>query len=327
MGFANYLKEIGRGAQGARPLSEADAHQLMSAMLDGGVPDLELGAILTALRMKGENLDELLGFYEAMDERLNRITLAGSSPRPIVIPTYNGARRQANLTPLIALWLKQFGIPVLLHGTLEGHGRVATAYILRELGMLPCTTVSQASMQLATERIAFVPTSVLSPGLTALLNVRSRLGLRNTAHTLVKLIDPFDGAGLRMISVSHPDYLRLLSDFLAATGTDALLMRGTEGEPFANPKRRPDIVHFRAGQESLLFEAETGPIASLPTLPEAADAVTTATWIKRVLAREVFAPQPLVNQLACCLYASGYTQDFNQAKAIAAVETGSLAAA
>jgi hypothetical protein len=38
-------------------------------------------------------------------------------------------------------------------------------------------------------------------------------------------------------------------------------------------------------------------------------------------------PLPLVNQIACCLYGAGYTQDLNQAKAIAAVETGSLIAA
>lgn len=327
MSFSAYLKEIGRGAQGSRPLSEDQAYQLMSAMLDAGVPDLEMGALLIALRMKGESLEELLGFYQAMDERLYRISLPGNGPRPVVIPTYNGARRQANLTPLLALWLKQFGIPVLLHGTLESHGRVGTAYVLRELDILPCASTSQAASQLATQRIAFVPTNVLSPGLTSLLNVRSRLGVRNTAHTLVKLIEPFDGDGLRMISVSHPDYLRLLSDFFAATGMEALLMRGTEGEPYANPKRRPDIMHFRDGQATQLFEAETGPISSLPTLPEAADAATTAAWIKRVLRHEIFAPQPLVNQLACCLYASGYTQDFNQAKAIAAVETGSLAAA
>jgi anthranilate phosphoribosyltransferase len=327
MSFSTYLKEIGRGAQGARPLEEDQAYQLMGAMLDGGVPDLELGAILMALRIKGENLSELLGFYQAADDRLHRIVLPGGGPRPVVIPTYNGARRQANLTPLIALWLRQFGIPVLLHGMLEGHGRVATAYVLRELGILPCTTVVQAATQLATERIAFVPTSALSPGLAALLNVRNRLGLRNTAHTLVKLMDPFGGHGLRMISVSHPDYMRLLSDFFAATGAEALLMRGTEGEPYANPKRRPEIVHFHDGQQSVLFEAESGPISSLPTIPESSDAVTTAAWIKRVLAREIFAPQPLVNQLACCLYASGYTNDFNQAKAIAAVETGSLVAA
>jgi anthranilate phosphoribosyltransferase len=327
MNLAGYLKEIGRGAHGSRSLSEDDAYHLMSAMLDGGVPDLELGGILVALRMKGESLEELLGFNKAVVERTYRIPYSGSGPRPVVIPTYNGARRQPNLTPLIALWLKQFGIPVLLHGSLEGHGRVATAYILREFGVVPATTVSQAAAHLASDRLAFVPTNVLSPGLTSLLNARSRLGVRNTGHTLVKLLDPFGGAGMRVISVSHPDYLKLISDFLLATGEDALLMRGTEGEPYANPKRRPELLHFCDGEATVLFEAETGPIGNLPTLPEASDAATTAQWIKRVLAREIFAPQPLVNQLACCLYASGYTQDFNQAKAIAAVETGSLAAA
>jgi anthranilate phosphoribosyltransferase len=172
-----------------------------------------------------------------------------------------------------------------------------------------------------------VPTSVFSPGLAAQLSARNRLGVRNSAHTLVKLIDPFGGVGLRMISVSHPEYHALLSEFLAATGANALLLRGTEGEPYANPMRRPELLYFEDGAPRVLFEAESGPIKSLPALPDTCDAASTAAWIKRVLAREAPAPLPLVNQLACCLYASGYSQDFNQAKAIAAVETGSLAAA
>lgn len=327
MSYTAYLKEIGRGPNGSRPLSEDDAHRLMSAMLDGGVPDMELGGLLMAMRMKGETLDELLGFYQAADKRVYKLTPPASGPRPVVIPTYNGARRQANLTPLIALWLKQFGVPVLLHGELEGHGRVATVHVMRELDILPCATLTQAETRLANDRIAFVPTSALSPGLASLLNARSRLGVRNSAHTLVKLIDPFDGMGLRLISASHPDYLQLVSDFLIATGFDALLLRGTEGEPYANPKRRPELRYFQGGESRVLFEAESGPIKSLPLIPDTSDAVTTAYWIKRVLAREISAPLPLVNQLACCLYASGYSQDFNQAKAIAAVETGSLAAA
>ena len=327
MSYTAYLKEIGRGANGCRALSEDDANHLMSAMLDGGVPDLELGGLLMAMRMKGETLDELLGFYQAVDKRVYRLPAPASGPRPVVIATYNGARRHANLTPLIALWLKQFGVPVLLHGELEGHGRVATVHVLRELDILPCATLAQAEARLANERIAYVPTSALSPGLAGLLNARSRLGVRNTAHTLVKLIDPFDGVGLRLVSASHPDYLQLISDFLVATGFDALLLRSTEGEPYADPTRRPTLQYFQSGESRVLFEAESGPIRSMPLIPEACDAVSTARWIKRVLAREVSAPLPLVNQLACCLYASGYSQDFNQAKAIAAVETGSLAAA
>jgi anthranilate phosphoribosyltransferase len=64
MSYAHYIKEIGRGAEGARNLSRDDACQLYAAMLDGGVPDLELGAIILGLRVKGESLDEMLGFLE-----------------------------------------------------------------------------------------------------------------------------------------------------------------------------------------------------------------------------------------------------------------------
>jgi anthranilate phosphoribosyltransferase len=65
----------------------------------------------------------------------------------------------------------------------------------------------------------------------------------------------------------------------------------------------------------------------VPNLPNPASAAATALWTTQVLAGEIPLPMPLVNQLACCLYASGYTQDMNQAKAIAAVEAGGLAAA
>ena len=327
MNYAACLKEIGRGPNGSRSLCQEDARELMSAMLDGGVPDLEFGALLIALRMKGESLDELIGFYQAVDARLYKLSVPPAGPRPVVIPTYNGARRHPNLTPLIALWLRQFGVPVLLHGEMEGHGRVASVHVLRELGILPCTTLAQAENRLANDLLAYVPTSVFSPGLAAQLSARNRLGVRNSAHTLVKLFDPFNGLGLRLVSVSHPEYHALLSSFFAATGFDALLMRGTEGEPYANPKRRPELLYFDGGTPRVLFEAESGPIKSLPALPDTCDAVSTARWIKRVLAREVLVPLPIVNQLACCLYASGYSPDFNQAKAIAAVETGSLAAA
>ena len=65
MSYGHYIKEIGRGAQGARDLAQEDARQLYAAMLDGGVPDLELGAIAVALRFKGECIDEMIGFLSA----------------------------------------------------------------------------------------------------------------------------------------------------------------------------------------------------------------------------------------------------------------------
>lgn len=327
MNLATYIKDIGRGSGHPGDLSEQDAHHLFGAMLDGGVPDLELGAILIALRVKSESLPELLGFYSAVSERLFRLRVLAGKARPVVLPSYNGARHQPNLLALLAALLQRFGVPVLIHGPLTGNGRIATAYILRELGVMPCASLAQAQETLDSGAIAFVPTAVLAPGLTDLLSLRARLGVRSSAHSLAKLIDPFESETLRVVSVSHPPYLEIMREFLLATSAHALLLRSTEGEPFANPKRRPRIEYFRDGSGQILFEAEAGPLRSIPNLPSAIDAVTTAAWIKRALAGEVPVPLPIVNQLACCLYASGYTTDMNQAKAIVAVETGSLAAA
>ena len=52
---------------------------------------------------------------------------------------------------------------------------------------------------------------------------------------------------------------------------------------------------------------------------EAVEAKAAAAQIRRMLEGDEPVPRPLINQLACCLYASGYASDFNQAKAIAAV--------
>ena len=76
-----------------------------------------------------------------------------------------------------------------------------------------------------------------------------------------------------------------------------------------------------------MFEAEIGPLKTLPSLPETIDAPATATWIRETMSGQHPVPLPIVNQLACCLYGAGYTSDMNQAKAIVAMQTASLAAA
>ena len=104
MGIAAYIKEIGRGHEGARSLDTERAQDLMAQVLDGKVTDLEIGAFALAMRIKGETLDELVGFAQAVHAR----TLEIRSDRPVVvIPSYNGARKLPNLTPLLAMRLAQ----------------------------------------------------------------------------------------------------------------------------------------------------------------------------------------------------------------------------
>ena len=69
MTIAAYIKEIGRGKEGARSLSQPQSYDLMSQVLDGRVTDLEIGAFAIAMRIKGETTEELAGFLDAVQER------------------------------------------------------------------------------------------------------------------------------------------------------------------------------------------------------------------------------------------------------------------
>lgn len=320
MSIAAMIRALGRGQTS---LSETEAYTLFSAMLDEGLADPELGALLYALRAKGESLEELLGFKRAVAERLYRLQAPSGEHPPIIIPAYGGRQDSANLLPLLALLLQRFGVTVMMHGSLESIDGVAAAYILRELGIFPSTSILQAQQALDQQGLAFLPTAVLCPGLANLLSLRNRLGLRNSAHLMVKMLEPFDGMGLHLVSASQPESINRLREFLCTTETNALLLQSSNGDPCANPALRPQLEHINNGGSDILFEAERGPARMIQNPPNPSSASATALWTRQVLAGEI----PLVNQLACCLYASGYTQDMNQAKAITAVEAGGLAAA
>ena len=326
LNFAQIIRQLAETAGSDTALTEDESERLFSAALDGGVPDLELGALLTMLCGKRLSAGALIGLHRAASARSFSLPAPHSGVRPIVIPAYGGARVRHNLLPLLALLLRRLEIPVLVHGTLESSGGVASAYILRELGVLPCATLAQAEQALQQNLLAFVPLALLSPGLASLLALRTRLGVGTPAHMAIKLLEPFSGRGVMLVGAGSEERLFQLAGVLTVTAQSALLLRSSEGEPFADSQRRPQIDCFEQGRRDTLFEAEAGAVKPVPGLPAGIDAHATASWIERAMSGEVPIPHPLVNQLACCLYAGGYTDDMNQAKAIAAVETGALTA-
>ena len=132
MTIAPYLREIGRGKDGARSLvARANTADLMARLLDGQVGDVEAGAFAIAMRIKGETPEELAGFMDAVVPRLLPLPAPprGDAWGAVVLPSYNGARKLPNLVPLLALQLARDGLPVLVHGLEEDPGRVTTASV------------------------------------------------------------------------------------------------------------------------------------------------------------------------------------------------------
>ena len=219
MDYRKIIKEIGRGKNHARDLDRETARGLYARMLEGDVPDLEMGAILLSMRIKGEGEAEMLGFYEAMQQQTIRLTPPVGKPTPIVIPSYNGARKQANLTPLLAMLLHKLGFSVVVHGVSEDPTRVLTETIFALMGIEPTLHAGQAQAKLDGHQPVYIPVGAICPPIEKQLSMRWQLGVRNSAHSLAKLITPFaEDAALRLSSVSHPEYVTKVAKFFSDFG-------------------------------------------------------------------------------------------------------------
>ena len=294
MAIGHFIKEIGRGKQGARSLSQSQAADMFGQILDGLVTDLEVGAFCIAMRIKGETPEEMCGFIEATQKRLTtiRISPTGQLGAAVVIPSYNGARKLPVLTPLLALLLAREGLPVVIHGTATEDKRVFTTQVLEALGIAPQNTVTPISHG----NVAFYPTALLLPGLQRLLDVRRVVNLRNPAHSLVKMLLPCVGAQVLVTSYTHPEYAESMEQVLCRLQSTALLVRGTEGEAVADPRRLPTMRSILRGRLDAALEHQSGTLTSLPELPPC-DAVSTARYIQSVLDGASPVPQPIAMQV------------------------------
>lgn len=303
MSIAAYLKVIGRGKDGARSLPTDTAREVFAQVLDRQVTDLEVGAFSMAMRIKGESDEELDGFCQAAQER----SLALHAKRPVVVlPSYNGARKLPNLTALLAWLLAQEGVPVLVHGVLNDETRVTTASIFQALGRGPVRSTQDLMHAWSRREPAFIGIDLLCPSVARLLDVRWTIGLRGPGHTVVKVMNPIaNQRALRIVSYTHPEYGRSHHSFLQRIGADALLMRGTEGEPVADPRRQPKIDAFINGQlrADLSLSPQEGSLTELPALPKGLDASSTAVYIQSVVSGAAPAPASVRAQVEVILAA------------------------
>ena len=223
------------------------------------------------MRIKGETVEEMSGFLDAVHARAARFPASAHGRPVIVLPSYNGARRLPVLTPLLALLLAREGLPVLLHGMRTEARRILASDVLQALGIAPL----QAPQALDGGQVAHLHTEHLHPALARLLSVREVIGLRNPGHSVVKLLAPCDGPSLLVTAYTHPEYLPMLHGTFGKLGMNVLLSRGLEGEVAADPRRLPRYDGFVAGAHQLLAEQQSGTASEIPGCPP------RSTWTPR----------------------------------------------
>lgn len=136
------------------------------------------------------------------------------------------------------------------------------------------------------------------------------VGLRNSAHSLVKLMNPVAGPAVIVSSYTHPEYALSMAAVFALVGATALLLRGTEGEVVADARRLPQLDGFIAGRQVALEAGRKGTLTELPDLPREVDPAATAAYIADVLAGRKSVPDALALQVEhSCVWLTNATSN------------------
>ena len=317
--YPEYLSLLGGGD--LQQLSTRDARHLAGAMLDAGVPEVELGALIATMKLNSSSTLLLEGFVDALGERIHHWPVGAERYAPVTIGCYGGAWDAPNFAPLLGIALARFGIPVIMHGPLHAHAGVSSAILLRSLGIMPCAHAQQVAPALESRRIAFLPDALIAPGLALLIALRARLGPTALFTLAARLVNPFCTEALIMVWADDAWEFETLRSFLAAKGRCALLLGFSRDDRGVRSSRRPRIEFWREGECETLFEEETLRAHETLSGPDPTSAETMAMWMRQVCDGSRPLPPLLHSQFAACLYATGYCDDINQAKALAAISS------
>ncbi len=232
--FAEFIKILGKGKKGSRPLTQDEAYRAMQMIMAGQVEPIQLGAFLMLMRVKEETPEELAGFVQAARESFQ--TEEPSIQVDLDWSSYAGKRRHLPWFLLATLLLAENGVRVLMHGA-EGHSdnRIYTRDVLMELGIDIADSFEQAGRQLDRQCFSYLPLPVFCPKLYHMVNLRPLMGLRSPVHTLVRLLNPLN-ADYTIQGIFHPSYRQVHQKAaLLLQYPHMAVLKGEGGETERNP--------------------------------------------------------------------------------------------
>jgi len=240
MSLAPYVRAMGRGPSRGRSLTRDEARDAMSAILAGDAAPEAVGALLMLMRYRGETVDEIAGFVEAM--RQEAAEWAGI-PAGLDWPSYAAGRSRGLPWFLLAARLvADSGVSVVLHGWNSHQSEIADVRAaLPRLGIAVANNPTEATAILSTDRMVYVPLESIDGRFLDLLRLRDVLGLRSAVNTALRALNP-SGAVASVQGVFHPPYRALQRDAALALGARrALVIKGGGGEFERHPAKTLDL--------------------------------------------------------------------------------------
>jgi anthranilate phosphoribosyltransferase len=214
------------GVIDGRTLSLDEARGAMGSVMDGEATPAQLAALLVALRMRGETVEELAGFAAAMRERVVRV----DAPDGVVDTCGTGGDGSGtfNISTTAALVVAACGVPVAKHGNRAITSASGSADVLDALGVRIDHDAASAGDALRAIGFAFMFAPGFSPAMKHAGPTRREIGVRTAFNLLGPLTNPA-GARRQVIGVADPAAAPRIAAVLHLLGVDRALVVGGDG--------------------------------------------------------------------------------------------------
>ena len=333
------ITEAVRALVDRRDLTRIEAAAAMDAIMSGAATNAQIAAFLTALRMKGETVEELIGFAQVMRQKVSRVRIRGDeaaaltgTDREMLIDTCGtggDASGTFNVSTATAFVVAGAGLKVAKHGNRSASTMCGSADVVETLGVSLDLTPAQVAHCIDEVGIGFLYAPLLHTAMKHVMAARREIAIRTVFNLLGPLTNPA-GANAQVIGVAAASLTEPLAQVLAELGTmRAFVVHGADG-----------LDEISNTGESRLSEVREGMVRTFTVRPEdfglprasivglrGGDREQNAAIIRAIFAGELGPRRDIVlMNAAAALVAGGRARDLKDGVAPAARSIDSGAA-
>ena len=314
-------------------ISESEMIDTMNQIMEGNATPAQIGALLIALRMKGETVTEITAAAKVMRSKSTRIPLPGSLSQPLVDTCGTGGdcANTFNVSTTAAFVVAGAGAKVAKHGNRSVSSRCGSADLMEELGLPLDLTPEQVGMCIDRVGVGFLYAPVLHGAMKYAIGPRRELGLRTIFNLLGPLTNPA-GAGVQVMGVYAADLVEPIGHVLANLGVrSAFVVHGHGGLDeisLSGPTIAARVSEGRVYMETL-DPVELGLAPQVNGGITGGDIKKNASMTRSVLNGEAGSHRDItVFNAAAALVAVGMASDFREGMAMASdsIDSGSAMA-
>lgn len=232
-------------------LSESEMAECMTEIMEGKAADSQIGAFLTALRIKGETVEEITGAARIMRDKAARI----KAPEGVLDTCGTGGdmSHTFNISTTTAFVVAAAGIPVAKHGNRAVSSKAGSADVLEALGVRIDLEPAKVEKCLFETGFGFLFAPLFHPAMKYAIGPRRELGIRTVFNILGPLTNPA-GARRQVLGVFADKLTETMAQVLGNLGAeDAMVVHGEDGLDEITITDATKISRFSGGTVDTMF--------------------------------------------------------------------------